>query len=73
MFSALHTGRAPFGYVDWAQTAAWAALGDVIGGVGLVTVLQLVQVSHTLQEERTSPALGVPMGDSRRVQDPPQP
>ena len=44
MFAALHTGHAPFGYVDWAQTAGWAALGNMVGGIGLVTVLRLFQV-----------------------------
>lgn len=73
MFSALHTGHAPFGYGEWAQTAVWAALGNIIGGVGLVTVLRLVQVSHKLKEERENPALGVTMGDSRRVEQPGQP
>ena len=44
MFAALHA-HAPFGYADWAGTAAWAALGNMIGGIGLVTILRLVQVS----------------------------
>jgi len=70
MFSALHTGHAPFGYWEWAQTAAWAAFGNLIGGVGLVTVLRLVQVSHKLKEERENPALGVPLGDDRKVEPP---
>jgi len=73
MFSALHTGHAPFGYADWAETAAWAAFGNIIGGVGLVTVLRLVQVSHKLREERDNPALGVAMGDDRREKDGEQP
>jgi formate/nitrite transporter FocA (FNT family) len=41
--AALHAG-APFGYLDWLGTFAWAALGNVIGGVGLVTALRLLQV-----------------------------
>lgn len=69
MFAALHTGHAPFGYVDWAKTAGWAALGNLLGGVGLVTVLRLLQVPHKVIEERRNPALGVPMGDDRRVDD----
>jgi formate/nitrite transporter FocA (FNT family) len=67
MFSALHTGRAPFGYGQWAQTAGWAALGNLVGGIGLVTVLRLLQVPHTLAQERNNPALGVPVTDHRRV------
>lgn len=67
MFAALHSGHAPFGYLDWAKTAGWAALGNVIGGVGLVTLLRLLQVPHKVKQERQRPALGVPLGDPRRV------
>jgi formate-nitrite transporter family protein len=66
MFAALHTGHAPFGYLDWAKTAGWAAIGNVIGGVGLVTLLRLLQVPHKVKEERAKPALGVAIGDNRR-------
>jgi formate/nitrite transporter FocA (FNT family) len=67
IFSALHTGRAPFGYADWAATAGLAAIGNIVGGVVLVTLLRLFQVPHTVKQERAHPALGVPIGDSRRV------
>jgi formate/nitrite transporter FocA (FNT family) len=67
MFAALHTGHAPFGYLQWAQTAGLAALGNIVGGVVLVTLLRLFQSLHTVQQERESPALGVPVGDTRRV------
>jgi formate/nitrite transporter FocA (FNT family) len=67
MFAALHTGEAPFGYADWAQTAGFAAVGNVVGGVGLVTFLRVLQVPHKVEEERAKPALGVPIGDTRRV------
>ncbi len=73
MFSALHTGHAPFGYVDWAQTAGWAALGNMVGGLGLVTVLRLFQVPHKVAKERRNPAPGVPIGDTRKVEPPPEP
>ena len=56
MFSALHTGHAPFGYMQWAQTAGWAALGNLIGGLGLVTVLRLLQVPNAVRQERARPA-----------------
>ncbi|MCU1691510.1 MAG: Formate/nitrite transporter FocA, family [Frankiales bacterium] len=65
IFSALQTGRAPFGYLDWAQTAGLAAVGNIVGGVVLVTLLRLFQVPHTVKEERANPALGVPLGDRR--------
>jgi hypothetical protein len=69
MFAALHTGHAPFGYIDWAKTAGFAAFGNLIGGVGLVTLLRLLQVPHKVIEERQNPALGVAIGDNRRVED----
>jgi formate/nitrite transporter FocA (FNT family) len=43
MFAALQHG-APFGYADWASIAAWYALGNVLGGVLLVSGLRLVQL-----------------------------
>lgn len=61
MFAALHTAHAPFGYLDWARAAAWAAVGNVAGGIGLVTVLRLLQVPHKVADERASPARGVPV------------
>jgi formate/nitrite transporter FocA (FNT family) len=67
MFSSLHTGRAPFGYLEWAQTAAWATFGNLVGGIGLVTLLRMLQVPHTLERERRNPTLGVPRADHRRV------
>jgi formate/nitrite transporter FocA (FNT family) len=52
MFAALHTGHAGFTYGDWAMSAGWAALGNSVGGIGLVTLLRLLQVPHRLQEAR---------------------
>ena len=66
MFAALHS-HAPFGYLDYAKTAGFAAIGNIVGGVGLVTVLRVLQVPHKVKEERENPALGVPIGDHRRV------
>jgi formate/nitrite transporter FocA (FNT family) len=43
MFAALFVG-ASFGYADWLGVLLLAAAGNVLGGVGLVTVLRLVQV-----------------------------
>jgi formate-nitrite transporter family protein len=45
MFAALHAG-APFGYLHWLGVAAFATVGNMIGGLGLVTMLRLVQVGH---------------------------
>ncbi len=68
MFSALHTGHAPFGYLEWAQTAGLAAVGNLVGGLVLVTLLRLFQVPHRVRRERERPAVGVPIGDDRRVE-----
>jgi formate/nitrite transporter FocA (FNT family) len=56
MFAGLHTGTAPYGYLAWAQTAAWAALGNAIGGIVLVTVLRLLQVPQGVRRKRAEPA-----------------
>jgi formate/nitrite transporter FocA (FNT family) len=50
-FSALHAG-APFGYADWLQLFAFSALGNIVGGLGLVTLLRLLQVPHKVKAER---------------------
>lgn len=55
MFAALHTGHAGFGYGQWAMSAGWAALGNLLGGMGLVTCLRLLQVPHRLRLERERP------------------
>jgi formate/nitrite transporter FocA (FNT family) len=43
MFAALHAG-ASFSYLTWLGLLGWYSLGNMIGGVALVTVLRLVQV-----------------------------
>src|SRR4051794_13609037 len=54
-FAALHAG-ASFGYAHWLATVAAAAVGNAVGGLGLVTVLRLVQVGRTeLQREQARP------------------
>lgn len=55
MFSSLHTGHAPFGYLGWLQTATFAAVGNIIGGVLLVTLFRLLQVPHRVAIERQHP------------------
>ncbi len=65
MFSALHTGQAPFGYLQYAQTAGFAALGNIAGGIGLVTLLRVFQVPRKVREERSNPEPGIAAGDSR--------
>jgi len=52
IFAALHAG-APFGYAQWGRILGWATFGNIVGGVGLVTILRLLQVGPTrLQQVR---------------------
>jgi formate/nitrite transporter FocA (FNT family) len=51
MFAALIAG-APFGYADWLGALAWSALGNLVGGVVLVTAIRLLRVPHRVAEER---------------------
>lgn len=54
IFAGLHAG-APYGYADWLAVIGWATLGNLIGGLGFVTMLRLVQVGQRrLLEERES-------------------
>src|SRR5579875_2580596 len=51
MFAALIAG-APFGYLNWLGALAWAAFGNVVGGVVLVTAVRLLRVPHRVAESR---------------------
>ncbi len=66
MFAGLHSGIAPYGYLAWAQTAGWAALGNALGGIVLVTVLRLLQVPHGVRSKRAEPAPEVVAGRATR-------
>ncbi len=45
-FAALHSG-APFDYLDWIRLMLWAALGNMLGGIGLISMLRLAQLRRT--------------------------
>lgn len=51
-FVALDTGHAPFGYLAWLGWVAWVVLGNMIGGIGLTTLLRLVRSRHRLMDQR---------------------
>jgi len=55
MFAALHAG-ARFGYLQWLSAAGVAAAGNIVGGVGLVTMLRLVQVGQERIDEARAEA-----------------
>lgn len=50
-FAALIAG-ASFGYVDWLGMLGLAIVGNMIGGLGLVTLLRLLQLPHKVIEAR---------------------
>lgn len=53
MCAGLFTGNAPYGWPDALGAATWAVLGNLLGGLGLVTVLRIVQVgADTIGRER---------------------
>jgi len=62
IFAGLHTHETSYGYLDWAGTAGWAALGNMVGGIALVTLLRLLQVPHKVKEQAQNPTPDVRAG-----------
>jgi formate-nitrite transporter family protein len=62
IFAGLHTHTTSYGYLDWAGTAGWAALGNMVGGIALVTLLRLLQVPHKVKEHADNPSPDVDAG-----------
>lgn len=54
MFAGLLAGHASYTWADWAGALCWSVLGNIIGGVGIVTAIRLLRVPHRLIEERAS-------------------
>ena len=52
MFTGLLGGQAAYTWADWARALAWSGLGNLVGGIGLVTSLRLLQTPHRVAEER---------------------
>jgi formate/nitrite transporter FocA (FNT family) len=53
IFGALITGQAAFGYGDWLGWFWYTVLGNMLGGLGLVTLLRLVRTKELLELERS--------------------
>jgi formate/nitrite transporter FocA (FNT family) len=66
IFGALATGAAPFGYLSWLSWFGYTALGNVIGGLGLVTLLRLLRSKERLEEERDEAEQEPDGGDQAR-------
>lgn len=52
MFAGLVTGVADYTVLDWLSALGWSMLGNVVGGIGLVTALRLLRVTHRVAEDR---------------------
>lgn len=52
IFGALHTGEAPFGYGEWAVWFGYTVVGNMVGGLGLVTLVRFIRSKDRLQDER---------------------
>ncbi|OXM61176.1 formate/nitrite transporter family protein [Amycolatopsis vastitatis] len=50
MFAGLLSGSAHYTWGGWAVALAWSSLGNILGGVGLVTSIRLLRVSHRVEE-----------------------
>jgi len=54
IFGAIDTGDAPFGYLTWLGWFSYTAVGNVVGGLFLVTLLRLVRSKERLLEARVA-------------------
>jgi formate/nitrite transporter FocA (FNT family) len=52
MFCGLLTGHTDYGYADWLIALCWSSLGNLVGGLVLVTAVRLLRVPHRVKEER---------------------
>ncbi|NHC14691.1 formate/nitrite transporter family protein [Motilibacter deserti] len=52
IFTALTGGAAPYGYLDWLHWFWYTTLFNVVGGLGLVTLLRLVRTKERVRQER---------------------
>jgi formate-nitrite transporter family protein len=58
VFGALHAGAPGIGYGNWLWWFAWTVVGNMIGGLGLVTLLRLVRSQGRLQQWRRAESRG---------------
>ncbi|MBX7448783.1 formate/nitrite transporter family protein [Mycolicibacterium sp. 3033] len=52
IFGALIVGGTSFGYLDWLSWFGYTLIGNVVGGLGLVTLLRLIRSKERLEQER---------------------
>jgi hypothetical protein len=41
---------AHYSWADWALALVWSSLGNILGGIGLVTSIRLLRVTHRVEE-----------------------
>jgi formate/nitrite transporter FocA (FNT family) len=58
MFAGLLTGHADYGYLDWLGALGWASLGNLVGGLVLVTGIRLLRIPHRVAESRAEGQTG---------------
>ncbi|MDA8035190.1 MAG: formate/nitrite transporter family protein [Actinomycetota bacterium] len=51
-FAALETGHAPFGYLTWLRWLGVVVAGNMLGGLGLTTLLRLLRSRQRLLDHR---------------------
>jgi formate/nitrite transporter FocA (FNT family) len=51
IFAGIHSGGA-YGFGDWLPWFGWVLLGNLVGGIGLTTVLRLVRSQDRIKEWR---------------------
>jgi formate/nitrite transporter FocA (FNT family) len=56
VFGALHAGAPGIGYGNWLWWFTWTVAGNMLGGLGLVTLLRLVRSQDRLREWRRDEA-----------------
>ncbi len=54
VFAALDAGAPGIGYGDWLSWFTWTVVGNMLGGLGLVTLLRLVRSQERLAQWRRS-------------------
>jgi formate/nitrite transporter FocA (FNT family) len=52
VFAALHAGAPEIGYGNWLWWFTWTVAGNMLGGLGLVTLLRLVRSQERLRQWR---------------------
>jgi formate/nitrite transporter FocA (FNT family) len=55
IFAGMQVGDTTYGYLDWLSLSSFVVVGNMVGGLGLVTLLRLVQIGrpHIEQRRRT--------------------